>query len=486
MAKTSGQLIARAPVVVIMGHVDHGKTTLLDYIRNTRVASKEAGGITQHLGAYEVQVNSRAITFLDTPGHEAFNKIRERGSAVADVAILVVAAEEGLKPQTVEALSYIQKLNLPYIIALNKMDRPGANADKVKQQFAEKGVYVEGWGGSVPVVEISAKTGQNIDTLLELILLVSDMNPKQSNPQADPEGVVLESSRDAKRGLAANVLVLNGTLHRGDAIYTQSGKAKVKILENFLGKTVSELSFSSPASVIGWETQPLVGEWFSTDESVYQSEHERKENVSPEADTREHVLKLILKADVSGSLEALETVISYAIKQTQTEFTVVDKSIGDITLSDLKTAEAANALIVAFRSDMSQETKGYVQSRPITIIKGDIIYHLAEELQQMLAKRFTDINVPPSAQGEIIAIFSQPDNKKRMVVGVRLTDGTVSQNDSFSIVRDETEIGTGKAFSLKKNKDELEQIEATGEYGIQIQTETAVALHDVLRFHAKT
>ena len=468
-----------------MGHVDHGKTTLLDYIRKTRVAAKEAGGITQHLGAYEVEINKRSITFLDTPGHEAFNKIRERGSAVADVAILVVAAEEGLKPQTVEALSYIQKLNLPYIIALNKMDRPGANADKVKQQFAEKGVYVEGWGGSVPVVEISAKTGQNIDTLLELILLVSDMNPKQADPNADPEGVVLESSRDAKRGLNAHLLVLNGTLRRGDTIYTQSGKAKVKILENFLGKTVPELSFSSPASVVGWENQPLVGEWFSTDETSYRSQPERKENVSPEADARTNVLKLVLKADVSGSLEALETVIGYAIEQTKTEFTIVDKSIGDITLSDLKTAEATDALIVAFRSDMSQETKGYMQSRPITIIKGDIIYHLAEEVQKLLAKRSADSNTIPTAQGEIIAVFSEPDNRNRRVVGMRLTEGTVSPNDPFSVMRGGEEIGKGKALSLKKNKDELEQIDAIGEYGIQIQTEAAVTVRDQLQFHAK-
>ncbi len=485
MANKQNKPTVRPPVVVIMGHVDHGKTTLLDYIRKTRIAAKEAGGITQHLGAYEVEINNRTITFLDTPGHEAFNKIRERGSAVADVAILVVAAEEGLKPQTLEALSYIQKLNLPYIIALNKMDRPGANAEKVKQQFAEKGVYVEGWGGSVPVAEISAKTGQNIDTLLELILLVYDMNPKQADVDANPEGVVLESSRDAKRGLNATLLILNGTLRRGDTIYTQSGKAKVKILENFLGKTVTELSFSSPASVVGWETQPQMGEWFSTDESAYRTQSERKENVSAETDTRKNVLTLILKADVSGSLEALETVIRYAIEQTKTEFTIVDKSIGDITLSDLKTAEASGALIIAFRSDMSQETKGYVQSRPITIIKGDIIYHLAEELQNMLAKRSAELNVAPSAQGEIIAIFSDPDNKNRRVVGVRLTEGMVSQNDAFSIMRDGQEIGKGKALSLKKNKDELDQISAIGEFGVQIQTETPVATKDVLQFRAK-
>lgn len=475
-------MIVRPPVVVIMGHVDHGKTTLLDYIRKTRVAAKEAGGITQHLGAYEADANGRIITFLDTPGHEAFSKIRERGSAVADVAILVVAAEEGMKPQTVEALSYIQKANLPYILAINKIDRPGANVDRIKQQLAERGVYVEGWGGAVPVAEISAKTGQGVDTLLELILLVYDMDPQRADPDAKPEGVILESLRDAKRGLNANVLVLNGTLKRGDTIFTKSGKAKIKILENFLGKPLERISFSSPAFVIGWETQPLVGEWFSTDAPEFQTAHAQPDAGSGETTQRENALNLILKADVSGSLEALETVISATIAQTNTEFSIVEKSIGDITFSDLKTAEATNAVIIAFRSSMSQETKGYIQSRPITIISGDIIYHLAEEIQKLLAQRGGKSDEEPSAQAHIIMVFSKKDNKNRQVVGIRLTRGSVFAGDQCTITRGAETIGKGKALSLKKNKDEYDTIEAEGEYGIQFQTETDLAVGDIILF----
>ncbi|OIO50521.1 MAG: translation initiation factor IF-2 [Candidatus Brennerbacteria bacterium CG11_big_fil_rev_8_21_14_0_20_43_10] len=489
MAKETHNLVPRPPVVVVMGHVDHGKTSLLDCIRKTHIASKEAGGITQHLGAYEAEVASvdggRKITFLDTPGHEAFAKIRQRGSLVADVAVLVIAAEEGLKPQTLEALSYIQKEQLPYVIALNKIDRPEANPDKVKQQLAEQGIFVEGYGGNVPTVLTSAKTGEGIDNLLELILLVYDMNEKKADYQAPAEGVILESSMDAKRGISAAILVLQGTLHRGDTIYTPSASTKIKLMENFLGKPVPEVTFSSPAQITGWDIQPLVGEWFSTNKPEQTQPQQPDAPEQKKQDIPKNQLAIILKADVAGSLEALETVIGSAISELKIPYAVVDKSVGDIVLWDLKTAEATNAMIIGFKSRVTSEAKNYIQSRPITVITGDIIYHIAEQVTNEIKKNLAPDAAQPTARGEIIMIFSDKDNRNRQIVGVHLTEGIVEKTDWFTLVRDNAEVGKGKVLSLQKNKDGFDMIKAECECGVQIETDATVALHDIINFFNK-
>ncbi len=487
MAQKTDKLKPRPPVVVIMGHVDHGKTSILDYIRKTKVAAKEAGGITQHLGAYEADVASvdggRKITFLDTPGHEAFAKIRQRGSSVADVAVLVIAAEEGLKPQTLEALSYIQKEQLPYVIALNKIDRPEANPDKVKQQLAEKQVFVEGYGGNIPIVQTSAKTGEGIDNLLELILLVYDMNEKKADPGAQPEGVILESSMDAKRGISATVLVLNGTLRRGDTIYTQNASTKIKLMENFLGKPSPEVTFSSPAQITGWDKQPLVGEWFSMNKPEQVAPQQLSGLPQEKQEIPKNQLAIILKADVAGSLEALETVIGYAISELKISYVIVEKSVGNIMLGDLRTAEATNAMIIGFRSHVTPEAKNYIQSRPIVIITGDIIYHIAESVTEQIKKTIAPDAAKPTAHGEIIVIFSEKDKKNRQIVGVHLTEGIVEKTDWFTLQRENEQIGKGKVLSLRKNKDELDIVKAECECGVRIETEAIVSLHDLIDFY---
>ena len=308
-AKKEAEKRRRPPIVVVMGHVDHGKTTLLDRIRKTSVAAREAGGITQAVGAYEIERNDRKITFIDTPGHEAFSAMRSRGAQAADLAILVVAADEGVKPQTREAIQILGDTKTPFVVAINKIDKTGGNIEKAKNDLMAANVFLEGYGGQVSYHGISAKTGDGVEELLDLILLSADMEDLSYDPAADASGYVVEASREPRRGIEASVIIKDGTLHRGDSIWTQSAKGRVKILENFLGKAAESLEPSAPAIVIGFETLPAVGERFTVGGSETKSQETLgKDNgkiwrSGSGASGKE--LKLVLKASDAGSLEAL-------------------------------------------------------------------------------------------------------------------------------------------------------------------------------------
>jgi len=480
-------LILKPPVVVVMGHVDHGKSSILDYIRKTNITEKEIGGITQKLGAYEIIHNNSKITFLDTPGHEAFNTIRERGTMVADIAILVIAADEGIKAQTQEALDLILSHNLPFIVAFNKIDKPEANIEKVKQELAEKEVYVESYGGKIPSVNVSAKTGEGINELLDLILILNELNSKKIDPNSELFGYILESGIDPRKGINATCLVLEGKIKIGDIIYTASSKAKVKILEDFLGKPIKEAIPSSPVRVIGWENQPLVGEKFSTNinkiDKIEKTPTEILEQIKP-TETNDNVLKLILKADVSGSLEALEKVIIQTLKEQSQEFEIISKSIGEINLNDLRFAQTAKAMIIAFRTNVSKEAKNYLQSRDIKILTDEIIYKLKENLELFLQNK-NQLPYKIVAEAEVLQVFSQKDKKNRQIIGCRLFSGKISKNLKFSIFRNEVEVGSGKIISIKKNKDELNEAEAVIEIGLQIETNFDILSGDILKFRIK-
>jgi len=480
-------LILKPPVVVVMGHVDHGKSSILDYIRKTNITEKEIGGITQKLGAYEIIHNNSKITFLDTPGHEAFNTIRERGTMVADIAILVIAADEGIKAQTQEALDLILSHNLPFIVAFNKIDKPEANIEKVKQELAEKEVYVESYGGKIPSVNVSAKTGEGINELLDLILILNELNSKKIDPNSELFGYILESGIDPRKGINATCLVLEGKIKIGDIIYTASSKAKVKILEDFLGKPIKEAVPSSPVRVIGWENQPLVGEKFSTNidkiDKIEKTPTEILEQIKP-TETNDNILKLILKADVSGSLEALEKVIIQTLKEQSQEFEIISKSIGEINLNDLRFAQTAKAMIIAFRTNVSKEAKNYLQSRDIKILTDEIIYKLKENLELFLQNK-NQLPYKIVAEAEVLQVFSQKDKKNRQIIGCRLFSGKISKNLKFSIFRNEVEVGSGKIISIKKNKDELTEAEAVIEIGLQIETNFDILSGDILKFRIK-
>ncbi len=480
-------LILKPPVVVVMGHVDHGKSSILDYIRKTNVTEKEIGGITQKLGAYEVVHNNSKITFLDTPGHEAFNTIRERGTIVADIAILVIAADEGIKAQTEEALNLILSHNLPFIVAFNKIDKPEANIEKVKQELANKEVYVESYGGKIPSVNVSAKTGEGINELLDLILILNELNGKKINPNSELFGYILESGIDPRKGINATCLVLEGKIKIGDIIYTASSKAKVKILEDFLGKPIKEAVPSSPVRVIGWENQPLVGEKFSTNidkiDKIEKTPTAILEQIKS-TETNNNILKLILKADVSGSLEALEKLIVQTLKEQSQEFEIISKSIGEINLNDLRLAQTTGAMIIAFKTNISKDSKNYLQSRDIKILTDEIIYKLKENLELFLQNK-NQLPYKIIAEAEVLQIFSQKDKKDRQIIGCRLFSGKISKNLKFSIFRNEVEVGSGKIISIRKNKDELNEAEAVVELGLQIETDSDILSGDILKFRIK-
>jgi translation initiation factor IF-2 len=475
----------RPPIVVVMGHVDHGKTTLLDHIRKTSVAEREAGGITQAVGAYEIERNGHKITFIDTPGHEAFSAMRSRGAQAADLAILVIAADEGVKPQTKEAIQILEDTKTPFVVAINKIDKTGGNIEKAKNDLMAANVFLEGYGGQVSYQGISAKTGDGVEGLLDLILLSADMEELSYDPTAPSTGYILEASRDPRRGLEVSLIVKNGILHRGDLIQTQSARGKVKILENFLGKTVEQLEPSAPAVVIGFETLPAVGEEFSVgelavknsgvlakgNEKIWRSEGERggKE------------LKLILKASDAGSLEALAVVLAGLGKKDEKGIAVVDESVGDITDTDVKNALATGALIIGFKNRVEKGALNFAEAQGATIVTSKIVYELADAVAEFLAGKRG-----PQAAGklEVLAIFNGEKPEKQLVGG-RVTEGVIRGKAAFEILRvaengSPEPTGSGKILSLHEKKSEITQAEKGKEIGVLANSGMAIKVGDVL------
>ena len=369
----------RPPIVVVVGHVDHGKTSLLDYIRKTNVAGKEVGGITQSVGAYEIEHGDRKITFIDTPGHEAFSKMRARGAHIADVGILVVAADEGVKPQTKEALKALQDSKTPFVVALTKIDKPAADIDRIKNELMVSGVLLEGYGGNVSFQGVSSKTGEGIGELLDLILLASEMEDLSYDPAANASGIVLEAQLDNKRGNTVTIILKNGVLRRGDLIATETAKGKVKILENFLGESVSELAPSSPAVIIGFESLPAVGEEFKSgklsDKEMAAVKKSGKKFVALKVND-EQTVRVLLKADVSGSLEALHDLLKKIPLAGNQTLEIIAQSVGEISDNDVKDALAMKAIIIGFRVYPSRAAENLARVHNIKILTNEIIYKL--------------------------------------------------------------------------------------------------------------
>ncbi|MDP1629779.1 MAG: translation initiation factor IF-2, partial [bacterium] len=383
--KDSG-LIPRPPIVVVMGHIDHGKTTLLDFIRKTKVTEKESGGITQHIGAYEIEFKGNKITFIDTPGHEAFSKMRSRGAKVADVAILVVAADEGVKEQTKEAIQHIKEATIPFIVAINKIDKPGANPEKLKKELAENEVLVESWGGKIPSAEISAKSGQKIDELLDLILLTAELEELKADPKEPASGIVIESNLDSKRGPIATLIIKNGALKLGDYIAAGRAWGRVKILENDWGKSLKSACFSTPVVCVGFEKTPGVGEEFFSHHQKKILEDAMAEKIkltlietAAKKPEEGKFLKIILKADTLGTLEALADSLGILTYE-EVSIQVIKKEVGEINESNVKMAEAVGGIVVGFRVKTSPAIQNFARERKIDIINSEIIYDLIEKI----------------------------------------------------------------------------------------------------------
>ncbi len=474
--------LMRHPIVVVLGHIDHGKTTLLDTIRKTNVAAKESGGITQHLGAYEIDWHGKKITFLDTPGHETFAKMRERGARVADVAILVVAADDGVKPQTVEALGAIKKAEIPFVVAINKMDKGIAEPDRVKSELAEAGVLVEGWGGNTPVVGISAKEGRNVEELLEHIILLAELEELRADPSLPAEGVVIESHLDPRRGPSATLLVHNGSLRKGEFVLIDDAHAPIRILENTSGEAIDTAGPSSPARVTGFNKIPAVGGIFRT----YFSRGELDKNLkiqavlSPkEADKAD--IGILLKADVAGTFEALSDAVGkVAPEGVSVKF--FDGGVGDITEGDVKTISAARRpIILGFRTKMKPNVADVAGRFGVEVHTFDVIYEAVDwakhELEALKPKEIVRVPV-----GKLLVLKLFHSGAKGKIVGGRVREGRVPADAFFEIVRQGTVVARGKVLNMERNKNSVKELQEGEEGGLLVEVPKAVEERDILQF----
>ncbi len=477
----------RPPVVTVLGHVDHGKTTLLDAIRHTRVAEKEAGGITQHIGAYQVRVDGHKITFLDTPGHEAFTAMRARGAQATDIAIIVIAADDGVMPQTREAIDHVKAAQVPMVIALNKIDKPEANPDRVKQQLADMGLVPEDWGGDTIVVPISAKKRIGLDELLENVLLVSEVHGIKANPKARAMGTVLEGRLEKGRGPVATLLVQNGTLRVGDAIVAGETAGRVRAMFNDRGKAIKKANPSTPVLIMGLNDVPKAGDIFEVVENLEKArqiaQKRVQERLAREAQPAQKSytldelyqqfqagqvkeLRLILKADVQGSIEP----IVQSLEKLGTEelgVRILHASPGNIKESDVMLAAASKAIILGFNVGIDPAAQKMADAQGVDIRFYDVIYKLVEDVEKALSGMLEPvIEEVVIGHARVQAVFKVKHGK---VAGCIVTDGIIRRNANVRVLRDGNEIFTGKLSSLKRFKDDVPEVRQGFECGIGVE-----------------
>lgn len=471
-----------------MGHVDHGKTSLLLAIRKLNVpAGKPGGVITQHIGAYEIEKSNRKITFLDTPGHEAFSQMRSRGAKVADIAILVIAADEGLKTQTREAISHIKEAKIPLIVALNKTDKPNANPEKVKRELLKEGIVVESMGGKVPSVEISAINGKGIDELLELILLVSEMENLETDISEKASGFVIESCLDKNKGPIATLILEKGILRIGQIIGTSSTFGKVKNIEDFQGKPLKEALPSQPIALLGFEKPPKVGEEFKSFPDLETAKANLKEENKSKKEIRKtdfknnennKTLNLILKADVLGSLEAIEGILE-KIPQPKSELKLLKSEIGNITETDIKLAKHSQAVIFGFRVKIDSVARNVLKKEKVRICHFNVIYDLVEELRKILEKT-SEPEIVRQDIGKMKVLVVFLTEKNRQIVGGKVINGEIRKGLYLEVLRNEEIKGKGKIINLQKNKKDVDVVRKGEEAGILYEGNVKIETGDIL------
>jgi len=479
-AVTSKEVTGRPPVVAVLGHVDHGKTSLLDYIRKSHVASKEAGGITQHIGAYQIDYKGRKITFIDTPGHEAFSSMRARGGQAADEAILVVAADDGVMPQTKESIAHIKAANIPFLVAINKIDLPNANLEKVKKQLAEAEVLIEGYGGDVVAVPVSAKTGQGVEDLLEIIALLADMQELKTEEGVDFKGIVIESKMDKSQGPVATVLVKEGKLKITDLIFSGTTSGKVKALESYDGTHVKEAHVSDPILVLGFSAVPKVGEIVTNkapSEAKFPQEVKKIDFRDKLAEGNTSEIRVIIKADSSGSLEAIEDCLLSLQKDDQ-NVKVFFSATGDITDGDVLLAASTRSLIIGFNVKISPSAEKIAKEEKVLIRQYKLIYDLLDELKeglQALSESKQEEQFAGTAQ--IIQIFKSASGK---VAGCQITSGRINKDDLLVLKREQRELGRSKIASMKQRESAVTQVQEGEELGIILEKELPFAKGDII------
>lgn len=488
-------IIERPPIICIMGHIDHGKSTLLDYIRKTNVAEKETGGITQRISAYEVVHKSKAgkenkITFLDTPGHEAFCAIRERGVGVADIAILVVSAEDGVKKQTLEALKCIKDSGIHYVVAINKIDKPGADIEKTKQNLAENEIYIEGYGGTVPWVPISAKTGEGVSDLLDMMLLVAEIAELKGNTNKNAEGVVIETNLDNHKGISGTLIIKDGTLTTGMFIASGKNIASTRLIEDFAGKKITEACFSSPIKVVGFSGLPVVGSTFKSFETkkeaenyvaLFKEKNSIKKNAFKEKDCDNiFSINFIIKAETMGSIEAIEHEIR-KIKNEKVKIKIVHSGIGNIYENDIKIASAKEGTtVLGFDVVIDPKARSYAERLGVEIKVFDVIYKLSEWIETKARESAPKFEVEEtSGVAKIIRVFSK--SKDKYVVGGKIESGIISVGEDAKILRRDQEVGKGKIKELQHQKKKVSEIKEGMEFGCQIQSTLEIAPGDKIQ-----
>lgn len=490
---TGSALQSRPAVIVVMGHVDHGKTTLLDAIRKTNIAGQEAGGITQSIGAYQIEYKERGITFIDTPGHEAFTAMRSRGANVADVAILVVAADDGIKPQTIEAIGILEKAKLPFVVAINKMDKPGVDIEKVKKDLSAVNLIPEDWGGKTICVPVSAKTNKNIDELLDMVLLVADLNQDklQANPNRTAVGTIIESRIDKNAGALATVLVQTGTLRVGDIVEVGDVVGKIKAMNSWRGTPVKEATPSTPVRFLGLNNAPVVGDILSvsTDPKAtlkkkqkksYQSFAYLKHKTEFEKSGKLS-LPIVVKADTLGSLEALVGSIN-KLQYKDVEVEIIKRGLGNFTEKDIDQAVSSKAKLIGFNVGMTSAAADYALGTQTTAQSFTIIYKLLEYIEEQLQGLLPpDILYNKIGEVRLLAIFRV--NAKHAIVGGRVQNGSIKNKAISKIVRSGKIIGEATITQLQSNKKDTSEVTNGSECGIRLDTQATPEVGDVIEVY---
>lgn len=481
----------RPPIVTIMGHVDHGKTTLLDTIRKAKVAEGESGGITQHIGAYQVKKNGKLITFLDTPGHEAFSEMRARGANVTDIIVLVVAADDGVRPQTLEVINRAKFTETPMIVAINKVDKPEANVIKVKQELAGQGVLTEEWGGKTIAVEISAKQNKGIDTLLEMILLQAEIENLRANPSGKTVGTIIEARVLQGKGPTATVIVQNGTLKVTDIIVAGSSFGRVRSLEDETGKKLKEATPSTPAQISGFSELPQAGDILQITETLdnaksiavtaqrkNQSRRLHGNKPSLTGDTQNKTLNLIIKADVGGSLEAIKQSIA-KLKNDEVKINILSEGVGEVNESDVLLADNSKGSVLAFRVKVNSKAINLAKQKNVVVDEYSVIYELLEDVTSAVIKMFTpELEKIAIGKAKVLAIFRT--EKGVMIVGGKVEEGDLKKQSQIMVIRDGVELGRAEIMELQQGKVMSKNVGLGEEFGIKLKTPIKIQAGDLL------
>lgn len=490
---TKEESAIRPPIIAIMGHIDHGKSTLLDYIRKSNVVAKEAGGITQHIGAYEVEYDQegtkKKITFLDTPGHEAFCGVRERGARIADIAVLIVSAEDGVKPQTKEALECIKNAGLPYVVAINKIDSPKANIDLCKASLMENEIYLEGLGGTISYAEISAKTGQGITNLFDIILLTAEIENYTYNTNTLGSGYVIEAQKDKFKGITATLALKNGTAHKGEFVVTQNSYSPIRTILDQNQKQHDSITCSAPFTVSGFDVLPTAGDTFEIvktkkEAEDYILEHKTNTLSSDKKDIScdEHsiFLPIIIKSDVIGSKDAIEYELR-KININHVILKIIRSETGDITEADTQLAATnPRTIIIGFNTKIDPQARNLIERNNIKVKLFNIIYEIQKWVEEIaLEAQPSHEREEVIAEVKVLKVFGNA--KKLQIIGGKVTSGTIEKNLKFKILRRNEEIGRGTLKGLQRNKQEVDTVPEPEEFGCAVDTKIDLAEHDVLQ-----